>query len=129
MTIDRRGLIQGALAASAAGLMLPTSAATAAPRPITRAIPSTGESMPIVGLGVLLLLSGLIDPVLGGAPAALPVTGSGLLLLSLGFMLFLSGAIGELIFKTGDIRPEEFAALTLKYYSSNPVSTQREDSE
>ena len=86
-------------------------------------------ALPIVVLGVLLLLSGLIDPLLGGAPAALPVTGSGLLMLSLGFMLFLSGAIGELIFKTGDIRPEEFAALTLKYYSSNPVSVQREESE
>ena len=62
MTIDRRGLIRGALAASAAGLMLPTSAATAAPRPITRAIPSTGESMPIVGLGSWITFNVGNDP-------------------------------------------------------------------
>ena len=62
MTIDRRGLIQGALAASAAGLLLPAHAASAAAGPITRAIASTGEAMPIVGLGSWITFNVGNDP-------------------------------------------------------------------
>ncbi len=85
-------------------------------------------AMPIVLIGVALFLSGLVEPLIAGAAPALPIAGSGLLFLSLGFMLFLSGAIGELIFKTGDIRPEEFAEITLKRYSPDPSAGWTEES-
>jgi hypothetical protein len=44
---------------------------------------------------------------------SLPVAGSGLLFLALALFLFLGGALAELVFKTGDVRPRQFAALTM----------------
>jgi hypothetical protein len=64
MTIDRRGLIQGALAAGAAGFVLPVRAHAAGPAPLTRAIPSTGEAMPVVGLGSWITFNVGNDPAL-----------------------------------------------------------------
>lgn len=49
MHFTRRRLIQSALATAVVGL--PTIGATAAGRPATRPIPSTGERLPLVGLG------------------------------------------------------------------------------
>jgi diketogulonate reductase-like aldo/keto reductase len=49
MKLTRRRLIQSALATAAAGL--PASGAAAADTPATRPIPSTGERLPLVGLG------------------------------------------------------------------------------
>ncbi len=64
MTIDRRGLIQGALAAGAAGFVLPVRTHAAGPAPLTRAIPSTGEAMPVVGLGSWITFNVGNDPAL-----------------------------------------------------------------
>jgi len=49
MNISRRKVIQGALAA--AGALKTVSAISAAPAPIIRTIPSTGERIPVVGIG------------------------------------------------------------------------------
>ena len=62
MAIDRRGLVQGALAFSAASLVLPARAARAEIGPITRPIPSTGEAMPVVGLGSWITFNVGNDP-------------------------------------------------------------------
>ena len=49
-TLDRRTLI-GAIAAGAAAALLRPLSALAAPAPITRPIPSSGEPLPVIGLG------------------------------------------------------------------------------
>ena len=69
MTVDRRRLIHGAIAAGAAGLLVPGRPAGAAPLPITRAIPSTGEAMPVVGLGSWITFNVGNDPKLLKASA------------------------------------------------------------
>ena len=49
-----------------------------------------------------------------GSPGMLPLAGTGVLLLTLAVVLLFGGVFGELVFKTGDIRPSQFAALTLE---------------
>ena len=66
--------------------------------------------------GLLLLLAG-IAPLFGSSGLlSLPVAGTGLLLLALSAVLLCAGAFGELVFVTGDLRPHQFAALTLKRF-------------
>jgi glycosyltransferase involved in cell wall biosynthesis len=78
-------------------------------------------AMPAFVLGVVLLLAGTA-PLLGAAGTlSLPVAGSGLLMLSLAGTLICAGAFGELVFATGDLRPSEFAAPTLKRFSGPGV--------
>ncbi|WP_051249364.1 aldo/keto reductase [Inquilinus limosus] len=60
-TLSRRTLL-GALAASGAAPLLPVPAATAQAAPITRPIPSTGEAMPVVGLGTWITFNVGDDP-------------------------------------------------------------------
>jgi diketogulonate reductase-like aldo/keto reductase len=50
------------LRAGAAGLLLPAAAAAAEARPATRAIPSSGEAMPMVGLGTWITFNVGDDP-------------------------------------------------------------------
>jgi glycosyltransferase involved in cell wall biosynthesis len=73
-------------------------------------------AVPVIAAGLLFLAAGLVVPAISNDAIALPTAGSGMLMLALGFLLFLSGAFGELVFKTGDIRPEQFAALTMRHY-------------
>jgi glycosyltransferase involved in cell wall biosynthesis len=77
---------------------------------------------PVVASGLVLLLLGTA-PLLGarGAPS-LPIAGSGLLMLSLAAMLLCAGAFAELVFATGDLRPAQFAALTVKRFPAAPDS-------
>jgi diketogulonate reductase-like aldo/keto reductase len=60
MRTTRRTFLQTSVAAGAAGL-LPTSS-WAAPGPATRAIPSSGEAMPMVGLGTWITFNVGDDP-------------------------------------------------------------------
>src|SRR5512146_491172 len=49
--IPRRSFLRGAVGAAAAVLSLRNTIAMAAPAMITRKIPSSGEAMPVIGLG------------------------------------------------------------------------------
>ncbi|MGO1080745.1 aldo/keto reductase [Inquilinus sp. CA228] len=59
--LSRRALL-GALAASGAAPLLPVPAATAQAAPVTRPIPSTGEALPVVGLGSWITFNVGDDP-------------------------------------------------------------------
>jgi len=51
----------------------------------------------------------------GGARALpLPIAGCGVILLTSAFMLAAGGALGELVYKLGDIREQEFSQLTAR---------------
>lgn len=63
MTIDRRTILQGCLATTAAAVA-PRNVAAQSPRLITKPIPSTGERLPVVGLGSWITFNVGNDPVL-----------------------------------------------------------------
>lgn len=81
-------------------------------------------ALPAILVGTAFLFVGLVIPLVQLAPLALPVAGSGLLFMALALFLFFGGVLGELIFKTGDIRPQFFASLTSARYS--PLRTSSE---
>jgi hypothetical protein len=51
---------------------------------------------------------------------SLPLTGSGIIFLMAGVTLMASGTLGELVYKLGDVRPEDFARLTMKAVRASP---------
>lgn len=59
--LSRRALL-GTLAASGAAPLLPVPAATAQAAPVTRPVPSTGEALPVVGLGSWITFNVGDDP-------------------------------------------------------------------
>lgn len=62
MQIDRRKILKTALAAASLAPLAPFSSHAASPRLITRSITSTGEAMPIVGLGSWITFNVGRDP-------------------------------------------------------------------
>jgi glycosyltransferase involved in cell wall biosynthesis len=74
--------------------------------------------LPLTLIGMLSLVAG----VLASAPAdgrwSLPLTGSGIIFLTAGVILMAGGTLGELIYKLGDVRPDDFARLTRKLVAS-----------
>jgi glycosyltransferase involved in cell wall biosynthesis len=77
--------------------------------------------LPLTFVGLVTLIAGLG---LGFASGhmSLPLTGSGVIFLSAALTLMASGTLGELIYKLGDVRPEDFARLTQKWVSPNQSS-------
>jgi pheromone shutdown protein TraB len=68
--------------------------------------------MPLATIGVLTLAGGLLAAIPAGGRLSLPLTGSGVIFLTSVVTLLASGTLGELIYKVGDVRPEDFARLT-----------------
>jgi len=64
MTFDRRTFLQLGVAAATAAALPAVAAAAQANRPNTRSIPSTGEELPVVGLGTWITFNVGDDPVL-----------------------------------------------------------------
>ncbi len=78
-------------------------------------------AMPLALIGSLVLLDALWFWATTTGPMPLPTAGTGLLLLMASGMLVGSGAIGELIYKLGDIREQEFAGLTQRVWGADPA--------
>lgn len=70
-------------------------------------------ALPAAAVGALGLVVGLGVQYARFGQISLPIAGSGLLFLALALFLYFGGALAELVFKTGDIRPRQFAALTM----------------
>ena len=51
------------------------------------------------------------------SPLSLPLAGTGIVFLMSSFILVCSGALGELVYKLGDMREQEFSRLTQKVWS------------
>jgi hypothetical protein len=51
----------------------------------------------------------------------LPVAGTGVMLLMSAFILVCAGMLGELVFKLGDIREQDFSRLTGKVWDASPA--------
>jgi glycosyltransferase involved in cell wall biosynthesis len=72
--------------------------------------------LPLTVIGLITLIAGLVVMPNGGM--SLPLTGTGIIFLSAVLTLLASGTLGELIYRLGDVRPEDFARLTM----SSPAS-------
>src|SRR5262245_36477346 len=68
-------------------------------------------SIPLMTVATLLLGYALVESALGHG-LSLPIAGSGIIFMTSAFILFCAGALGELAYKLGDLREQEFSALT-----------------
>lgn len=71
-------------------------------------------SLPLTLVGIALLLAGLFTPISVNGRMSLTLAGSGIIFLMGAVTLAASGTLGELVYKLGDMRPEDFARLTKK---------------
>jgi glycosyltransferase involved in cell wall biosynthesis len=69
-------------------------------------------SIPLLAIATLLLGYALFHSTLPGENLSLPIAGSGIIFMTSAFILICAGALGELAYKLGDLREQEFSALT-----------------
>jgi len=75
---------------------------------------------PLMLVGFLALGYALWRWVATDAGMSLPVAGTGVLLLTSAFILVCGGILGELIYRAGDVRDQDFSRLTGTVWSSPP---------
>jgi glycosyltransferase involved in cell wall biosynthesis len=75
--------------------------------------------LPLTLVGLATLAGGLFVAIPDGGRLSLPLTGSGVIFLTAAIILMASGTLGELIYKLGDVRPDDFARLTMKLIASH----------
>ncbi len=68
--------------------------------------------LPLTLIGLVTLVAGLMVTIPGGG-MSLPLAGTGIIFLTAVLTLLASGTLGELIYRLGDVRPEDFARLTM----------------
>src|ERR1700674_122682 len=76
--------------------------------------------LPLTLVGLLALAAGLLTTLTEGGRMSLPLTGAGIIFLTASVTLMASGTLGELVYKLGDVRPEDFARLTMKAAGKSP---------
>jgi glycosyltransferase involved in cell wall biosynthesis len=69
-------------------------------------------SLPLMGIATLALGYSIFDFAVRGTKLSLPIAGSGIIFLTSAVILMCAGALGELTYKLGDLREQEFSALT-----------------
>ena len=69
-------------------------------------------ALPFALLGMVMIGSGLLD-LAANDRVPIPVAGTGLLFLTLAVFLFFNGVLGELVYRTGNTKYEDFARITL----------------
>ncbi len=77
-------------------------------------------AMPLVALGSIALGYALWRWAATDVGMSLPVAGTGVLLLMSAFILICGGVLGELIYRSGDVRDLDFSRLTGKVWRSIP---------
>jgi len=75
-------------------------------------------SLPLGIVGIILLVAGLWPLTMANGSLLMPVAGSGVIFLMFAFILFCSGALGELVYRLGDMREQEFAKLTRRIWNN-----------
>jgi glycosyltransferase involved in cell wall biosynthesis len=78
--------------------------------------------IPLTLVGMIALGAGLLAvPAVGHV--SLPVAGAGVIFLMASVTLMASGTLGELVYKLGDIRPEQFARLSTRVSAARKAKT------
>ncbi len=75
-------------------------------------------AFPVLTMSVILLSAGAYRVMVHSLPVSVPIAGTGVLLGALGFFLILGGVLGELIYKTGDIRIDKLSILTIEIFEA-----------
>jgi glycosyltransferase involved in cell wall biosynthesis len=73
-------------------------------------------SIPALLVGLTALIYGLAPMLEAGGRLSLPLAGTGVIFLTSSAILMLSGALGELVYRLGDIREQNFSRLTQKVW-------------
>ncbi len=73
-------------------------------------------SLPLLGLGFVALVYGLLLPLTSDGSISMPMAGSGVIFIASAMFLFAGGALGELVYKAGDVRDHQFAQLTSRRF-------------
>jgi glycosyltransferase involved in cell wall biosynthesis len=71
-------------------------------------------SLPLLLIGSVTLLWGIAPTLGSGAEISVPLAGSGVIFIASAMFLIAGGALGELVYKSGDIRDYQFAQLTMR---------------
>jgi len=75
-------------------------------------------SLPLLAIGLATLGFAVLPGLVAGRSIPLPLAGTGVVFIASAFFLIAGGALGELVYKTGDIRDHKFAELTARTSSS-----------
>jgi glycosyltransferase involved in cell wall biosynthesis len=75
-------------------------------------------SVPLLAIGLITLGFAMLPGLVAGHSIPLPLAGVGVVFIASAFFLIAGGALGELVYKTGDIRDHKFAELTARILSS-----------
>jgi len=85
-------------------------------------------ALPFALVGASMMTVGLTQLAFTGTLST-PITGTGLLFLVLALFLFFNGALGQLIYETGETRPDDFIRHTITRASALPeIPTARDES-
>ncbi|HWG75612.1 MAG TPA: glycosyltransferase family 2 protein [Steroidobacteraceae bacterium] len=71
-------------------------------------------SVPLLLFGLAAMVAGITPYFSASAHVSLPFVGSGLMFIAAALFVLAGGALGELIYRTGDIRHHSFAQLTMQ---------------
>jgi glycosyltransferase involved in cell wall biosynthesis len=78
--------------------------------------------IPLTLVGLIAVVAGVLAlPTLGHV--SLPVAGAGVIFLMASVTLMASGTLGELVYKLGDVRPEQFARLSRRVAEARKSAT------
>ena len=69
-------------------------------------------SLPLLLLGFVALGYGIIPAVIWHDSVSVPVAGTGIMFIASAMFLIAGGAVGELVYKSGEVRDHQFALLT-----------------
>ena len=78
-------------------------------------------AIPVTMIGLLTFGYSLWAWLGSSAEISLPLAGTGLIFLASAFILLCSGALGELVYKLGDMRDQEFSRLTQQVWTTTKL--------
>lgn len=78
--------------------------------------------VPLIAVGSIALVAGLLPALPDSGQMSLPLTGCGVIFITAALTLMASGTLGELIYRLGDIRPDDYARLTKRSVSHKKYS-------
>ncbi len=84
-------------------------------------------ALPPFFIGLALMVAGLYQWLQGADAIPITIAGSGVLMMVASVFLMLGGAIGELVYKTGDIRLHRLSALTQQTFGGGKSAMQRKE--
>jgi glycosyltransferase involved in cell wall biosynthesis len=77
---------------------------------------------PPLVVSTVLIFASLYKLIFYALPVSVPIAGTGILLGAVGLFLILIGVVGELVYRTGDLKITKFSALTSQSFAQSFIS-------